>query len=91
MQKRLIGVFFAIGLVLPWTFVSPGVAALASVDYLHDTILEIKNVTVPQEPLVNGTMVSMKYFMRQIDKANQILNGTATTNYESQQIGRAHV
>ena len=83
MQKRLVGLFFAIGVVLSG-FMSPGVAALASVNYLHDTILELKNVTVPQEPLVNGTMVSMKYFMRQIDKANQILNGTATTNYENE-------
>ena len=66
-------------------FTSSGVAAVASVDYVHATISELKSVTVPVQMVGGSTNytipVSLQYFMRQIDKANEILNGSATTNY----------
>ena len=42
---------FVIGL---FGFTSPGVAAVASVDYVHTTILELKDVTVPVQMLGGG-------------------------------------
>jgi len=83
MLKRLVLLsFFAIGL---FGFSTPGIAAVASVDYVHATILELKDVTVTPQIAGGGTNytipVSLKYFMRQIDKANELLNGTATTDY----------
>ena len=80
--KRLLLPLFAVGL---FGLSTPGNAAVASVDYVHATILELKDVTVPVQMVGGGTNysipVSLKYFMRQIDKANEVLNGTATTNY----------
>ena len=86
MLKRLLLSFFALAfLAPPHIFMSSANAAVASVDYVHATILELKDVTVPVQMLGGGTNytipVSLKYFMKQIDKANEALNGTATTDY----------
>jgi len=52
MLKRLVLLsFFAIGL---FGFSSPGITAVASVDYVHATILELKDVTVPVQMLGGG-------------------------------------
>ena len=49
--RRLLLPLFAIGL---FGFSTPGVAAVASVDYVHATILELKDVTVPVQMVGGG-------------------------------------
>ncbi|MDR1207377.1 MAG: hypothetical protein LBK26_03115, partial [Rickettsiales bacterium] len=57
-------------------------ADISSVDYLHKTILNQKNISVPIGEGVNSKSVhSVKYMMTQIDSANKLLNGFASSNY----------
>ena len=49
--KRLLLPLFIAGI---FGFSAPGIAAVASVDYVHATILELKDVTVPVQMLGGG-------------------------------------
>ncbi|MDR0727221.1 MAG: hypothetical protein LBF37_04125 [Rickettsiales bacterium] len=58
-------------------------ADIASVAYVHDSIYELKNISLPIPQDVNSTAISgSTYLYRQIDNANLIMNGVAS-NYES--------
>ncbi|MDR1337713.1 MAG: hypothetical protein LBJ73_01635 [Rickettsiales bacterium] len=57
-------------------------ANISSVGYLHKTILDLKNISVPIDSGVRSESVhSVKYMMTQIDSANKLLNGFASSNY----------
>lgn len=61
-------------------------AKIASVKYIHDTITDVHGLAVPLEPgIIDSRVASAKYVLLQIDRANEILNETAT-NYASSDI-----
>ena len=70
---------FILGLFLPAVI---NAEPIASVGYIHSEILNQKSVNVPIEPpTTDNNISSSKYLYKQIDVANEILNGYATTDY----------
>ena len=74
------------GCLMLTCFLRPVNAAtsISSVNYAHSAIVVLKNITVPINQAVTGENIhTMRYLMRQIDKANEIINGEPTTDYEN--------
>lgn len=59
-----------------------GFANFSSIRNVHTTIYNQKGITVPLESgVVDTKLASMKYLLTQIDRANQTINGYASTDY----------
>lgn len=58
-------------------------AQIVNVKYIHDTIKQHWDITIPYNPQLSNPQVAanMKYLLTTIDRANKILNGANTTNY----------
>lgn len=55
---------------------------LASVGYIHSEIYSQKDITIDVDSLVSeNSLSSVKYLFKQIDSANESLNGFPTTDY----------
>lgn len=67
-------------------------ANIASVDYIHQTITNLKSITLP---IPDGTaaerVTNVRYLMKQIDDANTVLNGTKVTDYASGDLSKINI
>ncbi len=58
-------------------------AQVVNVEYIHNAIRQKWDITVPYNPDLQNPYVvaNMKYLLTAVDVANEILNGSKTTNY----------
>ena len=76
MKKILMFIFFVL---CGWA----NAAQVVNVEYIHNAINQRWNITVPYNAELSNPRVAanMKYLLTAVDVANEMLNGTATTDY----------
>ena len=79
MLKRI---FLAI-LLLFTSYVPAHSAEIVNVEYVHSLIKKVWNIDVPYYEDSLKYAANMEYVLKAVDKANEILNGTPTTDYGS--------
>ena len=79
MLKRI---FLAI-LLLFTSYVPAHSAEIVNVEYVHSLIKKVWNIDVPYYEDSLKYAANMEYLLKAVDKANEILNGTPTTDYGS--------
>ena len=77
MLKRI---FLAI-LLLFTSYVPAHSAEIVNVEYVHSLIKKVWNIDVPYYEDSLKYAANMEYVLKAVDKANEILNGTPTTDY----------
>ena len=77
MLKRI---FLAI-LLLFTSYVPAHSAEIVNVEYVHSLIKKVWNIDVPYYEDSLKYAANMEYLLKAVDKANEILNGTPTTDY----------
>lgn len=67
-------------------------AKVSSVKYVHETIMELKNIEISVDENVNANSPnSVRYLLEKIDDANEILNGTRITDYANSSISKPNL
>lgn len=67
-------------------------ANLSSVKYVHDTIMDLKNIEIIVDEDVNANSPnSVRYLLEKIDDANEILNGVRITDYANSSISKPNL
>lgn len=81
MPRFIRNIFITLLISVPFSH-SALYANIASVDYIHSAISDLKSITLPIPSEVGADRVTTLYYlMEQIDKSNEILNGYPATTY----------
>ncbi|MDR1337821.1 MAG: hypothetical protein LBJ73_02210 [Rickettsiales bacterium] len=78
-MKKTFHIFPAIAVLFS---IAPSLADVASVKFIHDSILQKHNLTVPIDAANPQNVADVHYLYSVVDRANFLLNGI-TTNYSS--------